>query len=226
MNSFSLIAPGHITDMNESEFKETALYYLRKFPNLDRYILINNSDHIPNFVLNDKRFVLINDKSSFSTIPSVGETKLLHNFLQTACDELFIKVHARCPILNLDNFIQSIDFSNLSECYCILRKNLFADLLAKAPSRCYIDTRILVFKGSFGNVLFDWVENRYSQNQSNNMIEHEVFNFICLQEHDKINFLSILPKMVGRSGHGRNYDSWRSKIRQFIIKLLFKIGFS
>ena len=226
MTLFTIIAPGHVNENNEAEFKETALFYLRAIPNLHRYILVNNSSYVAQFDVNDERFVCINDVAAFSEIPSVGETNLIHNILESSSDELFINVHARCPIVNSNHFIQAIDLRKLSDFYCILRKNLFADLFGKYPSRCYVDTRILIFRGSFGKALFKWVKGRDDSNLSNGMIEHEVFNFLCLQEFDNVTFLPSLPKMVGKSGHGRNYNSLRSRMRHIVAQMMFKIGVS
>lgn len=226
MSLLTIIAPGHMNENNEVEFKETALFYLSAIPNLHRYILVNNSKHVAQFDVDDERFIYINDRSAFSKIPSVGEANLIDNILESSNDELFMKVHARCPIVNINHFIQAIDLGKLSDFYCILRKNLIADLFGKYPSRCYVDTRILIFKGSFGKALFKWVKGRYNSNLSNGMIEHEVFNYLCLQEFDNVTFFSSLPKMVGTSGHGRNYNSLRSRMRHLLAQMMFKLGLS
>ena len=121
---------------------------------------------------------------------------------------------------------RKIDSGSPADLYCIVRKNFVADFLFRIPTRCYIDTRVLAFKGSFGSELFSWIGERYESFGAKLALEHEVFNFVCIDQVSNVEYFESLPSLRGRSGHGRNYDSFSSKIRHFFAQILFRLGIS
>lgn len=209
----------------ELEIIKVIDFYRRFSVDGSKIVIMNNS---PTPILGDSLFygaTIINARNLCSDSPSLGEASMLENLCRIFPNEKFLKLHARCPVLNFSEFNRTIIGDKKFQ--VILRKNVFADIAhGRLASRCYVDTRVIYFDTGFALPLFEWVKERLTLREPL-QIEHEVFNYVhLLNSWTELGFWRARPVMAGTSGHGRRYDSLSSYLAMKVVDLLSRGGLS
>lgn len=219
-----VVAPSHIgNELNIAEINNCYKFYCRSL-NFDRYIVLNNSLYDVPIKLFDPGIEYIHLDGCFSSDPAIGECTMLHEYIKNLePNDLILKIHARCPVLNIDEFIWRLGADRKG---FTLRKGIFSDLIIRpSVERPYVDTRIFAMEGRDSFLLKRSCE---ILNEMRSLkFEHALYISLFLNSGAaRMPSLRFIPRMSGRSGHGNNYSSFRSQIKSRILRAFASLGLS
>lgn len=193
--------------------------YIRRCDNeAEIHVYNNGSDALQV----DERIRYHCEKSMFSKNPSIGEALMLREFL-IRNKGVFIKLHARCRIHNLDFFIKT-EKNNI---FLLKRNTLATPNQTTIDSLPYIDTR--TFKADIENlkIFFNCAIERTLAGGIN---LEQAFLYSFLKNHESCHAIVTHsqnhPIYFGESGHGRNYSNLASQASQILKSFMYRFGLS
>jgi hypothetical protein len=155
--------------------------------------------------------------------PSLGEaTMLLHALNTIESNSMVLKLHARCRLTNIEQLKSYIESHGE---FLLLCRNLFNSMAQGTDKLPYIDTRVLYLRHELLiRVLSDAIDR---------LTQYSVFNLEqamlpCVYSDSFNNIVvtkgKFFPKLSGQAGHGRDYNSFLSRIRAYMKCCLYRVG--
>lgn len=219
--------PCHLPDpeIAKSDFDEKLdsiiknINYIRRRNPGSEIHLYNNGKNIHDFNYSD---VYLWSESFVSKDPSIGEALMLEEFLNRNSG-IFIKLHARCQINNLQHFVQSSE-----ENIFFLKKNVLSrPTTLTIDSLPYVDTRTFKANSKYISALFNCAIKKTVEGGIN--IE-QAFLYAFYKNQEYCSVLKArsfnYPIYFGGAGHGKNYSSLRNQLLQRIKAIFYGFGLS
>ena len=210
---------GYIADHRQKELWDNIEYIHYQIP-YSRILVVDTGEKAPVLPSYAKLIYL---PHSYSNNHSVGEIQMLLEGLKDLHnDQLVLKLHARCKLLNFKK-IKKLIITNQE--FMLLNKNIFSSKNFGIDRLPYIDTRVFCVRASSLRILLN-IALDYSL-AGVKYFEHSIMaSFYKMPDFAYIVITngSFYPILLGSSGHGRNYSSLYSLTRSYLKSILFRFG--
>jgi len=207
------------SDDRQEDLSKNIRHIRRHFPGAS-IVVVDNGKKAP-YVPEDVLCIYCPELATDNA--SIGEAELLIAGLATVPDEaMVLKLHARCPLVNMDRMCKS---QSLLNGFLLMSRNVFSWRNSGLDRLPYIDTRVFYLPADIALTLLK--SAREALRKGNINFEQSML-LAVYQNPAATRYVvtsgNFFPVFSGMAGHGKNYSSPASRVRSYVKAGLYRIG--